>query len=214
MTFRDTVNVQEFKRKLDGGGTVPLGCKVSLGLGRKARSSEQPLAAASAAATRRRIEEGCTFVPGVQRQRLLRRAMGDAKYFKAWLTHRREVQQILRSRTESREDGKDKFPMLCPEEARQRAMQLREEAVKLAAEVKEQAASMGKKRQRQRQVAEKRGKSLPTPGSRRVRPLAAGSTSCSSDVRPFVASSKGVDASIPPCHLCSRQVLGCTCLPL
>lgn len=135
VTFQDRVHVQEYRRRLDGGSTVPGdGCRVSLGLGQKSRSSYQPLA--NAPGLGKTCIEESAWVPGPQRERLLRKAMGHARYFKSWLRHRREVVQILRSRKESMADGNDRFLMLCPKESRRQAQKLHEEVVRISAEVK------------------------------------------------------------------------------
>merc|ERR1712151_45303 len=110
---------------------------MSLGLGQKRRSLLVPLARAPGSG-KKPIEESA-WVPGSKRERLLRKAMGNAKYMKAWLRHRREVTQTLRSRKESRADEKDKFFMLCPKEARDQALKMHDDAAKISAEIKASA---------------------------------------------------------------------------
>jgi len=122
VTWRRTVQVAEFARTLDGGGTVPGdGSKVTLGLGRQLRVSAAPLVARRPAGEAP-IEERA-WVPSCERVRLLRASMGDARYTAAWLRHREEVVRMARTRKQSNEeDPKDRLLMPTSfKEARQRA---------------------------------------------------------------------------------------------
>lgn len=122
VTWRRTVQVAEFARTLDGGGTVPGdGSKVTLGLGRQLRVSAAPLVARRPAGEAP-IEERA-WVPSCERVRLLRASMGDARYTAAWLRHREEVVRTARTRKQSNEeDPKDRLLMPTTfKEARQRA---------------------------------------------------------------------------------------------
>lgn len=135
VTFKQGVRVQEYRRRLDGGGTVPGdGCKMSLGLGRKAIGPCRMEPLAKAPALGQKIVEERVWVAGVHRERILRKAMGTKKYLKAWLRHRRDVQRTLRSRREAEQDEKDKFFMLSPTEAREAAKQMTAEAKKFREE--------------------------------------------------------------------------------
>jgi len=122
VTFARTVQVTEFARALDGGGTVPGdGSRVTLGLGRRLRVTSAPLICARPVGERP-IEERA-WVPSCERVRLLRAFMGDARYTAAWLRHREEVVRVARTRKQSNEeDLKDRLLMPTSfKEARQRA---------------------------------------------------------------------------------------------
>jgi len=133
VVFRSTVSVTEFARLLDGGGTVPGdGTRVTLGLGSPVRRRTAPLAAPRG--FRRRPIEETAYVPCRERVRMLRKSMGDARYFGAWARHRWEVARILRSRKESAGDEKDITAMPSSlTEARERALQLKAAAIALVA---------------------------------------------------------------------------------
>lgn len=126
VTFRPRVKVTEFARKLDGGGTVPFdGTLISLGLGRPKRATFAPLAKNRPYAEP--IEDRA-WVPLSQRVRLLRRAMRDARYFRARAHARREALSIQRSREHSNAHDEDRQLMPTSlSEARQRALSLASE---------------------------------------------------------------------------------------
>mmetsp|Transcript_54876 Transcript_54876/g.117764 ORF Transcript_54876/g.117764 Transcript_54876/m.117764 type:complete len:257 (-) Transcript_54876:187-957(-) len=127
ITFRPTVRVTEFKRVLDGGGTVPGdGTMVTLGLGQPLRMGVEPLAAPRRPDDRP-VEER-VWLPNRDRIRILRASMGDARFFVAWARHRRELKKIRRSRQLSNSDGKDcQLMPVSIKDARERALQLSKE---------------------------------------------------------------------------------------
>lgn len=123
VVFRNTIVVTEFARLLDGGGTIPGdGTNVTLGLGRPLRSTFAPLGVQP---FRKRPIEESAWVPNRERVRLLRKSMGDARYFGAWAKRRWEVARIRRSRHESTCDPKDRILMPSSlREAQERAFDL------------------------------------------------------------------------------------------
>lgn len=127
VAFQPDVRLTEFSRMLDGGGTVPGdGSLVTLGLGKPLRVKSVPLALARDARAER-IEER-VWVPPEQRSRLLRKAMGDARYFRAWARRRREVMRIKGSRRRSNDTMEHQQLMPSSlEEARRRAIALSKE---------------------------------------------------------------------------------------
>lgn len=224
VAFSPKVRLEVYSRVLDGGDTVPGdGCMVSLGLGRRLRSLLAPLAGPPAAG-RPGVEENA-YVTGTRRERLLRHSMGEVRYLKAWLRHRREVQQTLRSRREANQDGKDQQFMLSPPEAQAAARQLREEALAISAEVRAATAAAAAASPRKPKckvtfvdteksskfhiiskaavVKPERRTRSPTPGrGRRTHPRIVDTA----------------DPSIPACHRCSRHIATgplekrCSCL--
>lgn len=121
--FCKNVRVEEYARVLDGGCTVPGdGSKVSLGLGKKIRSSTARLASAPPPG-QQPVEER-TWVPEQDRVRMLIKSQGLQEYLKTWLRHRREVIQATRLRQEAKEDPVDKVFMPGPGEAHERALEL------------------------------------------------------------------------------------------
>jgi len=110
ISFSPVVKVTEFTRCLDGGGTIPGdGSKVTLGLGKPHRQLTVPLAPGQGKGSTP-IEERA-WLPTYQRVRLLRAAMGDAKYFNTWQRHRRDWHYICKSRQESNADRQDQLLM-------------------------------------------------------------------------------------------------------
>jgi len=126
ISFRQFVSVTEFTREVNGGGTMPFdGTLLSLGLGRPTRLSSAPLA--KSCPYEGPIEERA-WVPLQQRVRLLRKAMGDARYFRAWSRSRREALRIKRSRRGSNEHNEDRQLMPTSlQEAQARALALAKE---------------------------------------------------------------------------------------
>jgi len=109
VTFQPKIRVTEFKRVLDGGGTIPGdGTHLTLGLGRALRTQTAPLAPPRLSSQPRPppIEE-TAWVSPKQRERLLRRAMGDGPYFRVWSRRRREVLRIKASRRQSNSTSED-----------------------------------------------------------------------------------------------------------
>jgi len=110
ISFSPVVSVTEFTRCLDGGGTIPGdGSKVTLGLGKPHRRLTVPLAPCQDNGAVP-IEERA-WLPTPQRVRLLRAAMGDAKYFHSWRRHRRDWHHICKSRQQSNADAQDQLLM-------------------------------------------------------------------------------------------------------
>jgi len=109
LTFQPQIHVTEFKRVLDGGATVPGdGTHITLGLGRPLRSQTVPLAPPRLADQPPQVPiEESAWVQPKQRERLLRRAMGDGRYFRAWSRRRIEVRRIKASRQESNSTAVD-----------------------------------------------------------------------------------------------------------
>lgn len=191
--FNERVRVEEFRRRLDGGGTVPQDpCMVSLGLGKKVRSSVAVLARAPPTG-RQPIEERL-WVPGRRRERLLRRAMGTQKYLKVWLRHRRQVLHIRRSRRQAKEDGKDRYFMPRPSEAKLAARKWHEEALRFSAEIK--AASRSRSRSSQHVAGR-----YEVHGGRKCRRVPSPCLDTSQ-----VTTAAGDDTTITMCHRCSRPI--------
>jgi len=110
VTFQLKIRVTEFKRVLDGGGTVPGdGTHITLGLGRPLSAQTAPLAPPRLAGQPPPpppIEESA-WVPPKQRERLLRQAMGDGRYFRAWSRCQKEVRRIKAARQQSNSTAED-----------------------------------------------------------------------------------------------------------
>lgn len=125
MTFRPEVRITEYSRKLDGGGTVPTdGSLVTVGLGKPVRLVQAPLAR-----PRTRPEEDVVWLPSRTRVHLLRKSMGDARYYRAWARHRWEMSKIRRLREQSKSDDADRLLMpTSAEQARKRAVELARQA--------------------------------------------------------------------------------------
>jgi len=112
VTFKGAVRVQEYARRLDGGGTVPGdGSKLTMGLGRLVRATWAPLQPAAARGVARPPVEETAWVPSNERVKLLRQAMGEVAFLQAWLRHRREVVQIRRSRALAKKDPEEQHFM-------------------------------------------------------------------------------------------------------
>lgn len=130
VSFKSTVSVREYRRLLDGGGTVPGdGSSVTLGLGRLVAKSSAPLLH-DRPSNKRPIEER-SWVPSGKRVHMLRKAMGDNVFFGMWARRRWEVARIKRSRKRCNSDDRDS--VLMPEsvgEAEDRAAALHEEVVR------------------------------------------------------------------------------------
>mmetsp|Transcript_61020 Transcript_61020/g.145398 ORF Transcript_61020/g.145398 Transcript_61020/m.145398 type:complete len:319 (-) Transcript_61020:22-978(-) len=127
ITFAGAVSVTEFARRLDGGGTIPGdGSKVTLGLGKPLKRTTVTLPGDRHKGGKP-IEERA-WLPTEQRIRLLRAAMGDARYFKAWVQHRKDWHQICNSRREENTHFQDRAYMPSSlAEAKQRAKALAKE---------------------------------------------------------------------------------------
>lgn len=130
VSFKSTVSVREYRRLLDGGGTVPGdGSSVTLGLGRLVAKSIAPLLH-DRPPSQRPIEER-SWMPSSKRVRMLRQSMGDNVFFGLWARRRWEVARIKRSRKRCNSDDTDCAMM--PEssgEAEGRAAALHEEVVR------------------------------------------------------------------------------------
>jgi len=130
--FQPKIRVTEFTRMLDGGGTVPGDNSIiTLGLGRAFRAQTTPLAPPhlSGQPPAPPIEESA-WVPPKQRERLLRRAMGDGLFFRLWSRRRREVLRIRASRRQSNSTAEDQQLMpISIEEANMRAKVLAHEVL-------------------------------------------------------------------------------------
>lgn len=128
MTWLGAVRVTEYSRVLGGGCGVPAdGTIVSLGLGKPLRRALERLAG-DRDAGRAPIEE-TRWMPEVQRMKVLRKAMGEAGFYRALRPFRHETRRLLAAREVSKRDEKDKLFM--PEsfaEARSRARLVQEEA--------------------------------------------------------------------------------------
>mmetsp|Transcript_128441 Transcript_128441/g.256565 ORF Transcript_128441/g.256565 Transcript_128441/m.256565 type:complete len:220 (-) Transcript_128441:122-781(-) len=121
VTFCTSVRVTEFRRRLNGGAAMPTdGSLVTLGLGRPTRKSLVPLA-------KPRGHPGVVWIPPTLRVRLLRRCMGDARFFGAWSSQRWEMARIRRSRREDMVNPEDRLLMPWPEAAHTGAMALAQE---------------------------------------------------------------------------------------
>jgi len=104
--FNGQIAVTEFSRRLDGGSTVPGdGTIVTLGLGRPVRQSICPLAP-QPPFNRLPIEERAWLTP-TQRVRILKAAMGENRFFGAWVQHKSETRKIRRNREESNRTQSD-----------------------------------------------------------------------------------------------------------
>lgn len=185
VTFTPSVRVTEFSRELDGGGTVPFdGTLLSLGLGKALRVKASPLAQSSP--YEKPIEERA-WVPLRQRIRLLRKAMGDARYFRSWVRCRREVTRIKKSRACSNNNNDDRELMPTSfEEARSRALALSHEvqaqpaSSALPSAAPSTPTSVDKGRKRRRSFTGDRPESPLSERSPQVRKLAATSPEHSS----------------------------------
>jgi len=130
VTFQLKIRVTEFKRVLDGGGTVPGdGTHITLGLGRPLRVQTAPLAPSRLADQPPPLPiEESVWVPPKQRERLLRQAMGDGRYFRAWSRRRKEVRRIKASRRRSNSTADDQeFMPISFQQASMRAEALAHE---------------------------------------------------------------------------------------
>lgn len=104
--FRETVEAIEFSRRLDGGDTVPGDHTiVCLGLGEVVNTKEIPLAETPPKG-RPRIEDRA-WVPSSERVKLLRKAMGDNRFFVHWQKHRRLTRKVITGRKETNKDSVD-----------------------------------------------------------------------------------------------------------
>lgn len=128
VSWLGTVRITEFSRALDGGCGVPAdGSIISLGLGKPLRQVLERLAG-DRQAGKAAIEE-TRWVPEPQRVKLLRKAMGEARFYRALRPYRHETRRLLAAREVSKRDEKDK--QLMPEsfvEALSRAQLVQEEA--------------------------------------------------------------------------------------
>eukprot|EP00929_Paragymnodinium_shiwhaense_P099552 TRINITY_DN61257_c0_g1_i1.p1 TRINITY_DN61257_c0_g1~~TRINITY_DN61257_c0_g1_i1.p1 ORF type:complete len:286 (-),score=19.05 TRINITY_DN61257_c0_g1_i1:579-1382(-) len=97
--YRKTVVVHECSRALDGGDTCPTGSILSLGLGPKVGVSVQPLA------TPRRTDLETLYRSDQERRKLLRQQMGDARFFRRWLSHKRATRVLQRERSDVMEEA-------------------------------------------------------------------------------------------------------------
>jgi len=142
--FHNNVTVTEFSRKLDGGGTIPGdGTITTLGLGKPVAVTQLPLAAQPPRG-RAPMEER-NWLPASKRVQVLRKAMGDNRFFAAWQRHRSATRKEIRNRVESNKVPVDVVYMptsLVMAQAR---------AAKVAAEVEDHAARPA---QRSRLIAE------------------------------------------------------------
>jgi len=125
VSFKGTVQVIRFSPSVGGGGGVPTdGSLVSLGLGRRTRGP----------AVSERLAKRCCrhtqphfprWIPPLQRVRLLRRSLGDAKCFRSMSEQRVELRRLLKRRRESVEDPKELYMMPTSiDDGRSRALRL------------------------------------------------------------------------------------------
>lgn len=126
MTFRQTVMVCEYTRQLGGGGGVPSdGGWVALGLGDRAGTREEPLAEAPGPGA---ADMDDRILPRPVRVRLLRAAMGDAAYERAWAEQKHEMARLQLQRRLTVADAADWEEMpASAEEARERALAVSQE---------------------------------------------------------------------------------------
>lgn len=131
VTWQRDVRVQVYSRLLGGGCGVPAdGTIVSLGLGTPSRRVFERLAG-DRQADKRPIEE-TRWVTEPQRMKLLRGAMGEARFFRAMRPFRHETRQLLAAREASKRDEKDQlFMPRSFDEARERARVVQEEAAEI-----------------------------------------------------------------------------------
>lgn len=208
VAFCATVRVQEYSRELDGGDTVPGdGSKVSLGLGKPTRVSYAKLAEPRRAG--QAPIEAKAWVPSRERQRVLRASMGEKRYLRAWLRHRREVVQMLCSRHETNKDGKDIVLMATS------LQQARMQAQALSREVRSFAGT-GAEGQRREAAQQPRGVTAlpaPTNGGRKRR-----SPSPYVPSRTRRSTPEALEERSVPCHRCMLRIASgcpgqqCACL--
>jgi len=124
--FKADVRVAEFTRTLGGGCTLPGdGTLVTLGLGKFVRASMGRLAPPARLFVARKPIEETAWVPSPLRVTILRRAMGDVRFFREWAWQRGEAIRIRRCREESKANPKDfEFMPSSLAEARDRAERL------------------------------------------------------------------------------------------
>ncbi|CAE8636243.1 unnamed protein product [Polarella glacialis] len=121
VTFRSTVKVSEFSRRLGGGDGVPTdGSVVALGLGKVVATSS----VATASGPRAQSDQ-ISWMSAELREQALEASMGRERFTKARAQQVPEMSQLLERRKLSREDGKDM--VLMPSsfaEARARALEV------------------------------------------------------------------------------------------
>lgn len=130
MVWEQRVRVQEFRRVLDGGCTVPGdGSRVTLGLGKPLRRVKYAPLAECPPPTRPPVEERA-WVPEMNRVSILRKAMGDRRFFGGWGKRRWDIARVLKSRDEANKSERDKT--LMP----QSVQEARSRGARFAAEVR------------------------------------------------------------------------------
>lgn len=133
ISFRRRVEVAEYARCLSRDTVPGDGTIVTMGLGRLLRRTSAALARVPPPG-KAPLEESA-WLPGAERVRLLRRSMGDKRFFGAWVHSRRTTIRVLAERSQSRKNIFDQVPMASSQyEAKMRADILATEAAFVAAE--------------------------------------------------------------------------------
>lgn len=134
VTFRASVEVTEYSKTFGHDRVPGDGSYLSVGLGKATWSGLLPLAPHHHG----KRPDTLSYLPEEKRAGMLRASMGHDRFNEAVACHRRETAEVIRLRKEALEDSKDP-PDLMPvsyQEARERAL-------KVAAEARDAASSLG-----------------------------------------------------------------------
>lgn len=202
ITFKPSVKTVEYSRRLDGGDTVPGDDTiVCLGLGEVVARREVPLAKPP---PKRPPIEDRAWVQEAERIKLLRKAMGDKRFFVQWQQHRRSTRKIRSERKVSKANPVDfEYMPVSMEEAKDRAARNARESKHTRGEMKSWHCA--------HKLAWKTGEGVTC---KKVRPTIVKSPSKRVKAAPSAKLTFGiVPRHVPtPCHVCLLPIsAGCQC---
>lgn len=146
ISFDNSVDVAEFTRRLNRDTMPGDGTTVTMGLGRLYRRTSTALGPGSPPPNKAPVEERA-WLTSAQRVQVLRKDMGDKRFFGAWASCRRETLRLKAARCKSRAEKTDFRAMPTSfKEARARADRLAAEVVAHAEEAALSKAPVNRKR--------------------------------------------------------------------